>query len=91
MSKKIVLFVFLCLISMLLISGCSGDTAGGDELKAGYYKRMVMQPNGIFIGIDKIDDKKATSSGLAYKVKMNEQRKLSQITAMYNGKPMDTE
>ena len=86
MCKKIIFLALLCLTSILLLSGCSG---GSDELQAGYYGQMVMQPNGNFIGKDKIDDKKAATSGLVYKVEMNEQKKLSKITAMYNERPID--
>ena len=86
MCKKIIFLALLCLTSILLLSGCSG---GSDELQAGYYGQIVMQPNGTFIGKDKIDDKKAATSGLVYKVEMNEQKKLSKITAMYNERPVD--
>jgi len=92
MNQRIVLLVLGCLVSMFLISGCSSNVFGGsDELQAGYYKQMIMQPNGIFIGKEKIDEKKATSSGLVYKVEMNEQKKLFKITAMYNEQPFDQE
>ncbi len=92
MNQRIVLLVLGCLVSMLLISGCSSNVFGDSgELQAGYYKQMIMQPNGNFIGKDKVDDKKAASSGLVYKVEMNEQKKLSKITAMYNEQPFDQE
>jgi len=92
MSKRLILIVLGCLISMLFINGCAFNFFGdSDELQAGYYKTMVMQPNGNFIGKDKIDDKKAAESGLVYKVEMNEQKKLSKITAMYHEQPMNIE
>ena len=86
MHKRVILLVLGCLFSILFISGCAGDSG---ELQAGYYKKIVMQPNGNFIGKDKIDDKKAAESGLVYKVEMNEQKKLSKITAMIHEQPID--
>lgn len=91
-KKKIVFLALGCLISMFFISGCALNFFGGsDELQAGYYKEVVMQPNGKFIGKDKIDDKKAAESGLVYKVEMNEQKQVAKITAMYHEQPIDAE
>ncbi len=87
MRKKIFLLFWGCIITMLVISGCALNAS--DELQAGYYKNIVMQPNGAFIAKNKIDDKKAAESGLVFKVEMNDQKKLSKITAMYNEQPID--
>lgn len=92
MYKKIVFLLLGLLISVLFMSGCASSFFGdSDELQVGYYKEIVMQPNGTFVGKNKIDDKKAPESGLVYKVEMNEQKKLSKITAMYHEQTMDIE
>ena len=89
MWKKINVFILGLFVSVL-VGGCSFSFLGmEDELQAGYYKQIVMQPNGKFIGRDKISEKQALSSGLVYKVDFNEQKKLSKITAMINQLPID--
>ena len=91
MWKKINVFILGVFVSVV-VGGCSFSFLGSaDELQPGYYKQIVMQPNGKFITKEKISEKQALSSGLVYKVEFNEQKKLSKITAMINQLPIDKE
>lgn len=91
MSKRVVFCILCCMCTgILLFTGCSNPLTGKDgEVEAGYYKNIVMQPNGEFIAQNKIDDKKAADSGLLYKVEQNDQKKMAKITAVYNEKPIN--
>jgi len=91
MQKKVAMIALSLILGLtLLATGCSNPLTGGKgEIEAGYYKNIIMQPNGEFIVSGRIDEKKAAGSGLVYKVEMNNQKKLSRILAVYNEKPMN--
>lgn len=92
MNQRIGLLILGCFMTTFLLSGCGSNIlTDSDELQAGYYKQLVMKPNGEFIAKDKLNEKKAAESGLVYKVEMNEQKKVAKITAMYKEQPLDQE
>lgn len=80
----------LCLIiGTLLISGCSLPWEGQDKgVDAGYYKRIYLLPNGQFVGIEKVKDDTA-KQGLVYKVEMDDLKRIKEIVAVYNDKPIN--
>ena len=84
------------LMVMLVVSGCgksginesgiSENTAKYVELtQPGYYKGCIMQPDGKFFVREKVADEKADTSGLVYKVEMNDKNKPAKISTMYGG------
>ena len=93
---KLLLMVAVC----AMIVGCGGGS-GSDKTQysydykaiteAGYYQDVIMQPNGEFLARVKLDDASADSSGGVYKVEVNENGKISKITAMFGGNPINTE
>ena len=85
--KKIGLFCLL--IAMMLVAGCKFPWNGQDKgLDAGYYKQVYLLPHGQFVGIEKLKAD-AVSKGLVYKVEMDEMKRVKDVTAVYNDKPID--
>lgn len=58
--------------------------------EAGYYSDLRIMPNGEFLVRGKFKDEDANKGGLVYKVEMNNNHQISEITAMDSGKPIDT-
>lgn len=89
-DKIIKEFSFLCLISVaLLLSGCSLPWDGQDKgLDAGYYKRVYLLPHGQFVGIEKISSD-AARQGVVYKVELDDMKRVKEVAAVYNDKPID--
>lgn len=81
--KKIITMVFVVVAMTILLSGCSNTS---NVLENGYYKGIIVKPNGEFIGVDKISDKKMADDRFVYKVEMNKDNKVEKISAMYGGK-----
>ena len=55
--------------------------------EAGYYSDLRVMPNGEFLVRGKFKDEDANKGGLVYKVEMNNNHQISEITAMDSGKP----
>ena len=91
---KIMLMVLVC----LTILGCGGSSDQRDKTKndynykpiteAGFYQDVIMQPNGEFLARSKVEESVANSGGV-YKVDFNDDKKLSKITAMFGGTPIN--
>lgn len=69
----------------LAFSGCGSDDG---KLHDGYYREVVMQANGQFIGKGKLSESEAAKAGDIYKVEMSKDNKdqVARITAMYGDK-----
>lgn len=83
--------LFPIIIFSCILTGCSLLSNNSDELHDGYYRTLFMQPNGKFIVKDEVKEEDLSQAGLVYKVETNEDKKLSQITALFNNKPINTE
>ncbi len=70
----------------LLVTGCGSSEKG---FSPGYYRGIVVQPNGDFIGFDPISNEKA-KTGSAFYVEFNDQKKLSKVEYRRGDKPADT-
>ena len=91
---KIMLMVLVC----LTILGCGESSDQRDKTKndynykpiteAGFYQDAIMQPNGEFLARSKVEESVANSGGV-YKVDFNDDKKLSKITAMFGGTPIN--
>ena len=84
--NPIVIFLMSVLCVMTLaFSGCGSDDG---KLHDGYYRDVVMQANGEFIGKGKLSESEATKAGNIYKVEMSKDNKdqVARITAMYGDK-----
>lgn len=79
------------IIFSCILAGCSLLSNNSDELHDGYYRTLFMQPNGKFIVKDEVKEEDLSQAGLVYKVEMNEDKKLSQIIALFNNKPINIE
>jgi len=80
------LYIFLCalmLATTALLAGCGSS----NTLQSGYYRQIIMQPNGEFIVKGKLSDSEAKKAGISFKVDIDEVNKGQprKITAMYNG------
>lgn len=87
---KLGILISSIIFSCILV-GCSLLSNNSDELHDGYYRTLFMQPNGKFIVKDEVKEEDLSQAGLVYKVEMNEDKKLSQIIALFNNKPINTE
>lgn len=89
---KTLITIFFC-VPVLLFSGCSFFGSDSGKLKEGFYREIIMEPNGHLIGKLPISDSEAKKGGLSYKVEMGkdeEKGKVKTITAMYGEKPVNT-
>lgn len=88
--NPIVIFLMSVLCVMTLaFSGCGSDDG---KLHDGYYREVVMQANGQFIGKGKLSESDAAKAGIAYKVEMNKDHKdqVAKITSVYGDKSIRT-
>ncbi|WP_026759872.1 hypothetical protein [Selenomonas ruminantium] len=86
-SRKVVLLVLI--ITTFLISGCNFPWEGQDKgLDAGYYKRIYLLPHGQFVGIEKVNGE-AAHKGVVYKVELDELKRIKEVVAVYNDKPIN--
>lgn len=97
--KKILLTIFSIMLGISIFSGCGGGAAdkfgstnGYTIAKdAGYYKDLVLMPNGEFLVKDKISEADAASGGVVYKVDLNDNKAVEKVTSMYAGSAINTE
>ena len=81
--------LFLLLTAAMLVAGCYFPWEGQDKgLDSAYYRQVYMLPNGRFVGIEKIKGE-ATQKGLVYKAEMDEEKRLKEVVAVYNDKPIN--
>lgn len=101
--KKIVLGIMAVFMSLFLLVGCGGGGGGiagsvgkrnSHEFepltKAGYYKWIFMAANGDFYARESVKDEEVNGAGIVYKAEFNSQSKLEKITAMSNGRVLDS-
>ena len=90
--KFLKMFALLFLgVLCTVFSGCSSGSS--TKVSTGYDKDVIVGPNGEFEIKNKIDDSKATKSGLVYHVELGKEEKtkdkITRITAMYGGQPIE--
>lgn len=85
----IFLMSILCVMT-LAFAGC-GDGADG-KLHDGYYREVIMQPNGEFIGKGKLSESDVAKTGIAYKVEMSKDNKdqVAKVTSVYGDQSIRT-
>ena len=93
--KHIVLSLLLICIAIICI-GCGSSKSSKSNSydvisEPGFYKDVLMMPNGKFIARHKLTEEEANNIGRVYKVDFNDDKKLEKITAQYSGTPINTE
>jgi len=88
--RRFPILVYLLIICMAICAGCGFSSAG--TLETGFYKDVIMLPNGQFIAKGKLSNKEAAEAGRAFKVEMDEKKKdqVKQIIAIHNKTPRMT-
>lgn len=71
--RRFPILVYLLIICMAICAGCGFSSAG--TLETGFYKDVIMLPNGQFIAKGKLSNKEAAEAGRAFKVEMDEKKK----------------
>lgn len=89
---KLWLSLLFC-IPVLLFGGCGLFGGNDGKLHEGYYREIIMEPNGNLIGKLPISDSDAKKGGLSYKVTMGkdaDKDKVQSVMAVYGNTPVDT-
>lgn len=94
--KQIRCLVFLVFCCILLLGCASNEKNVGKHefmpLKfAGYYSDLRFAPNGEFFVRGKLNEEEAKKHGVVFKVEVDENKRIKQITAMDGGNPINTE
>ena len=79
-----VIGVVLLFIIIMISSFFTSVDMSWQNIEAGYYRQIVMLPNGKFIGICKVNDSEAKNAGVSLKVE-KEDGTLKRITAVNDG------